>query len=68
MPGWGDAVGKIFDWLPGKKEAKLNEIAKLQRQNDEYQKEIPMSAVTSGKYILNADRIKRLHEELARIS
>ena len=32
MPGWGDAVGWIFDRLPGKKEGLRNEIESIERK------------------------------------
>jgi len=67
MSGWGNFFGKLGDLLPGRKESILNEIDKLQRKNDEYQKEHPMSLITAGKYTVNADRIKQLRTRLARI-
>lgn len=67
MPGLGDVVGKVFDWLPGRKEAKENSIAKLLRENAELQKQHPLSSTNAGRIADNADRIKRLREEISRI-
>lgn len=35
MSGWGSAIGKIFDWLPGRKESRRNKEAKLRREYEE---------------------------------
>ena len=36
--GWGEAVGKIFDWFPGRAEARRNKIEQLEREQDALRK------------------------------
>lgn len=68
MAGWGNVFGKVAEWFPGRKEAKQNQIEKLVRENVELQKKTPFTATDSSRYALNADRIKQLREEIARIA
>lgn len=68
MSGWGSVFGKLFDWVPGRKESKLTKIDKLLRENAQLQKETPLSAKTAERIIRNADTIKRLRSEIARIN
>lgn len=32
--GWGSAVGKLFDWLPGRRESMVNKIESLKKEMD----------------------------------
>lgn len=68
--GWdgiGTLIGKVADWLPGRKESKENRIAKLQKENDELQKEKPLSVKSALRMDSNTALIKRLRDEIARI-
>ena len=64
--GWGSVFGKVFSWFPSSKQAKLNEIDKLLRENENFQKG-SLNTSDSAKYIFNANRIRRLRQELQRI-
>lgn len=67
MPGWGDAIGKIFDWLPGRRESKESEIQRLLKENEKIEKEKPLSSASVSRFERNADRIKQLRAEISRI-
>lgn len=67
LPGWGTVAGKLASWFPNPKQHKLNQIDKLVRENVELQKRNPFTPSDSARYGLNADRIKQLRTEVARI-
>ena len=67
MPGWGTVFGKIFDFLPSRKETKLNQIERLLRENEQIQKKPHLTVRDADHYQLNIDRIKQLRKELERI-
>lgn len=66
--GWGSALGKIFDWIPGRKESKENQIQRLLNESSKLAKEIPLSATSAQRISDNASTIKRLRQELSRIA
>jgi len=37
MAGWGTIIGKIFDWIPGRKESMLNRIKSIKEEMHELQ-------------------------------
>ena len=67
MAGWGNVFGKIFDWLPGKRESKQNQIDRLLRENEQMQKKPHLSFRDVEHYQFNVDRIKQLRKEIERI-
>ena len=68
MSGWGQVFGKIAEWLPGRRESKQNEIAKLRNENAKLAKEYPLSVQSANRIERNADRIKQLRAEIDRIA
>ena len=63
--GWGDAIGKIFDWLPGRKESIRNRIEKTKREMDDLQKQQPWNFDRAKRYALLASRLRKLESEAA---
>ena len=49
MSGWGNAIGKIFDWLPGREESLRNTIQKIHKEMSKLEKE-PASADNTQRY------------------
>lgn len=68
MSGWGSAIGKIFDWIPGRREAKESEIARLRNENAKLAQQHPLPANAADRMQRNADRIKQLREQISRIT
>jgi len=66
--GWGNVFGKIFDWLPGRRESKESEIVRLINENAELAKEYPLSINGGNRIVRNANRIKQLRAEISRIA
>lgn len=71
LPNIGTAIGaivnKVTQWIPSPKQAKLNQIDKLSRENAELQTHNPFTVLDSARYTTNADRIKQLREEVSRL-
>ena len=67
MAGWGNVFGKIFDFLPGRRESKQNQIDRLLRENEQIQKKPHLSVRDAEHYSINTDRIKQLRKEIERI-
>lgn len=63
--GWGDAIGKIFDWLPGRRESIRTRIDKTKRDMDELQKQKPWNFALAKRYALLASRLRKLEAEAA---
>lgn len=63
-PGWGSAFGKLFDWVPGRKESKEKKIERLKNENVKIQNTKPFDAVTFDR---NAATIKQLRSDLEKI-
>ena len=59
---WGAVLGKIFDWLPGRRENYRNQIENIKRQMDEIKKK-PYSASNSWKYDRLADKLRTLEQK-----
>lgn len=64
LDGIGEVLKKLMNWVPSKKESKINELTKLLKENDEIQRHHPLSAIDAGRYARNADRIKQLRGEI----
>ena len=56
--GWGDAVGKIASWIPGREEARRNRIDQIRKEMDEIAKKSPTTT-------RDADRYSKLSNELS---
>lgn len=72
MPKFLDGIGvlieKIVDYIPGRREAKLSEIARLKRENDEITHDmLACNTDRAAEQQRNLDRIKLLEEELSRL-
>ena len=65
--GWGNVAGKIFDWLPGRKESKEGKIERLINENAKLANEEPLSDRTVDRIQRNLSDIKRLRAEVSRI-
>lgn len=68
MAGWGNFLGKIAEWFPGRKESKQNQIERLIDENYRLQQEYPMSDRTADRIARNIERIKRLRSEISNIA
>ncbi len=65
--GIGSAIGKVLDWLPGRRESKENKIEKLINENARLAQEEPLSARTANRISVNINTIKQLRSEVSRI-
>ena len=54
MAGWGSAIGKLFDWLPGRRESLQNKIDTIKREMAHVQQTRPF----------NSNKYERLAEQL----
>jgi hypothetical protein len=62
MVGWGDVFGKVFDWIPGRKETRANRIEKLEREQDELQKK-PATPDNIKRMGVIADQLRILYAQ-----
>lgn len=53
---WGNVFGKIFDWLPGRRESYRNKIEEIEREMD--------SLIRQGLSGSRADKYERLAQRL----
>lgn len=67
MGGWGDVLSKIFNWIPGRKESKANELERLLNENAEIQQKHPLSFSDVDRLGRNLDRIKLLRSQISKI-
>jgi hypothetical protein len=61
MPGWGDAVGWIFDRLPSKKEGLRKRIEKLEREMDDIQRKqltVILTALAISFSLVSCDKLR----------
>ncbi len=64
----GTVIGKVVDYIPGRREAKRNKIEELLEANAKIQaKEPPLSANDVTTYESNAELIKRMRRELGNL-
>ena len=63
MSGWGSAVGRIFDWLPGRRESYRNKIDKIKREMDAIQSKNDFSNADADKYIKLAGKLQNLESK-----
>jgi hypothetical protein len=56
--GIGDALSKICEWTPSKKESYKNEIEKLKRKLSDIQKRSPYTTNDSIEYASTAQRMR----------
>lgn len=65
MPGWGDVFGKIFDWLPGRKESMLNRIRAIKEEMHAIQtKPGKLTANDAVKLVRLANELSLLEERV----
>lgn len=64
---WGTAIGKIFSWIPSKKESKENELERLQRETTQLQGKADFSDSDAVILKRNINRIKQLRSEIKNI-
>lgn len=68
MPGWGNAIGWLFDRFPSRKESLINEIRKIKEEMDGLlEKGGHMSVTEYKRYELLADRLREAEEKLTTI-
>lgn len=60
--GWGTAIGKIFDWIPGRKENLRNKIDNVKREMAGLSKKKPFLLVDADDYAKLADKL-RVYEQ-----
>lgn len=68
LDGIGAVIGKIANWVPNKKESKLNEITRLINENAKLSQEEPLTAKSADRITNNLSRIKLLRSEAERIT
>ena len=66
-PGWGDAVGWIFDRLPSKKEGLRKRIEKLEREMDDIQRKATYSDSDRTRYQLLSGKLRQAQDALKAI-
>jgi len=57
MAGWGSAIGKLFDWLPGRRESMQNKIDAIKKEMYGIQQKRPFD---SARYERLADQLRDL--------
>lgn len=67
LDGIGAVVGKIANWIPGRRESYQNEIERLKNENAKLASEVPLSSRSAGKLTANLDRIKQLRSKADRV-
>ena len=60
---WGDIIGKIFDWIPGRREHYRNQIENIKRELYELQDRKPFTSDDSDKYVKLASKLRQLEEQ-----
>lgn len=60
---WGQVLGKVFDWIPNKKEHLRNKIQSLERKIDEIQAE-PYTSSNRAKYVMLTDELQKARQQL----
>lgn len=66
--GIGKAAGKIADWIPGRKEYKLNRKDRIKEELNALQSKTPVTAADTIKYNRLLSELKRIEGEADRIS
>ena len=61
--GWGSTIGKIFDWIPGRKESRRNKIEKIKREIYEIQNKHNFSVNDSRKLESLASKLREYESE-----
>jgi len=54
--GWGDIIGKVFDWIPGRREHYRNKIEEIKREMDK----LANKGLTGSR----SDKYERLSKQL----
>jgi len=60
--GWGDVIGKIFDWIPNRREHYRNKIEDIKNEMDRLQKE-GLTGKRADKFIALAKLLRNLREK-----
>lgn len=63
--GWGSAVGKIFDWIPKKRESLQNRIDATKKEMENVINKTPFDSV---HYCKLADKLRLLEQQEQRSS
>lgn len=61
--GWGEAIGKIFNWIPGRSEHRRNKIEDIKREIAQIQKRHPFSDRDAARYEFLAGELRRLEQK-----
>lgn len=61
--GWGEAIGKIFNWIPGREEHRRNKIEDIKREMSIIQKRHPFSDSDADRYERLAGELRRLEQK-----
>lgn len=62
--GWGDVFGKVFDWIPGRRESYRIQIEQIKREMDTLAKKKPFDTRDSIRYGQLADRLRVLEAKV----
>ena len=60
---WGAVIGKIFDWLPGRREHYRNEIESIRREMDGIQKRRPFTTRDADLYMRLSSKLRILEQK-----
>lgn len=62
--GWGDLVGKIADWFPGRVENLRNQKAKLERELNELSKKEHLTSGDVIRFTTVANKLREVETKL----
>jgi len=65
--GWGSAIGKIFSWVPSKRQVQQEKINKLKREINELQNRKSYDGVTATLYVARVAELFEAEEKLKAI-
>jgi hypothetical protein len=63
--GWGSAIGKVLDWLPGRRESLNNRIDKVKQEMSDVVNRKPFD---NPRYIRLANELSKLEAQERRAS
>lgn len=59
---WGEAIGKVFSWIPTKREHERNRIADIEREMDELQEQ-GLNGKRADRYVDLAIKLRKLRQK-----
>jgi hypothetical protein len=62
MASWGEAIGKLSQWIPTRRESLNNTIDKLKQEMQDVQNKLPFDAIKYQKLqqqLINAETLER---------